>query len=500
MNDDELKKWKADPNYRLLQAEVEALDERLENQSEFGRVVRELWDKKHAADDAAEEEHLDFYRHVLEQMMLGKFERIVPPDPLTEIDSFGVSLMKLNGVLDHKFAEVRALSEITHEINEGIFIEDVLNHVFDTFRPIIPYDRIDFALLDLDAEDVRVVKAHWARSDFENVHIKKAFSRPLGDTSLKDVAQSGQPRIINDLKAYIEQHPSSVSSRLMIKKGVRSSLTCPLIAKGAVVGLMFFSSRHPNTYTSEHVHIFTEIAGQLALTLEKGRLYEELTIRNKFIRSIFGRYISDEIADSLLENPDALKMGGRKCKVTVLLSDIRGFTSMSEHMEPEHVVSALNTCFNVMVDVIQKHNGTIDNIIGDALMVLFGAPISRNDDAQRAMGCALDMQAAMSDVNAQIAELGLPKLSIGIGLNTGDVVAGNIGSEAHAKYSVIGAPVNLAARLESKAGPGEILISQTTFDAVHEHVLVLDQREVEAKGFSDPVRAYTITGARCRQQ
>jgi len=494
MSDDALTKWKTDPHYRLLQAEVEALDERLESKSEFGRVVRELWEQKQVADGAADEEHLDFYRHVLEQMMLGKFERIVPPDPLTDIDSFGVSLMKLNGVLDQKFAEVRALSEITHEINEGIFIEDVLNHVFDTFRPIIPYDRIGFALLDRDAEDVRTVKAHWARSDFKIVRIKKGFSQPLEDTSLKDVAQSGQPRIINDLQVYLEQHPDSVSSRLMIQEGVRSSLTCPLIAKGTVVGFMFFSSRHANTYKSEHVHIFTEIAGQLALTLEKGRLYEELTIRNKFIRSIFGRYISDEIADSLLENPGALKMGGRKCKVTILLSDIRGFTSMSEHMDPEHVVSALNTCFNVMVDVIHKHHGTIDNIIGDALMVLFGAPISRDDDALRAMACALDMQAAMSEVNVRIAELDLPELSMGIGLNTGDVVAGNIGSEAHAKYSVIGAPVNLAARLESKAEPGEILISQTTFDSVHENVQVQSHREIEAKGFSDPVRVYSVTG------
>lgn len=495
MSDDLLKQWKDDPHYRLLQAEIAALDDRLDPDTELGRVIREIWQKQQVTDDASDEEHLAFYRHVLAQMLMGKYERIVPPDPLTDIDSFGANLVKLNLVLDQKFAEVRALSEITHEINEGIFIEDVLNHVFETFRPIIPYDRIGFAVLDVDDDGKQIVKAHWARSDFENIRIKQGFHQRLSETSLGVVAESGQPRIINNLVTYLEEHPHSISSRFMVEEGVRSSLTCPLITKGEVAGFMFFSSRHVETYKVEHVHIFMEIAGQLALTLEKSRLYEELTMRNQFIRSIFGRYMSDEIADSLLEDPDALKMGGRKCTVTVLMSDIRGFTAMSEHMDPAHVVSTLNACFNVMVEVIHKHHGTIDNIIGDALMVLFGAPVSHADDVERAVACALDMQAAMKKVNAIIADMGLPALSMGIGINTGDVVAGNIGSEAHAKYSVIGAPVNLAARLESQAGPGEVLVSETTYHEVKDRVHVHDQRQVEAKGFSQPVQVFAIREA-----
>lgn len=487
-----LEQWKQNPNYRLLQAEISALDDRLETESELGRIIRELWEQQQNLPNDVEQAHLAFYRHVLAQMSLGKFERIITPDPLTDIDGFGANLVKLNVVLDHKFAEVRALSEITHEINEGIFIDDVLNHVFETFRPIIPYDRIGFALMDLGDDKEIIVRAHWARSDFEDIRIKKGFHQKLSETSLGDVANSGEPRIINDLKAYLTKHPNSVSSRLMVEEGVRSSLTCPLIAKGEVVGFMFFSSRYANTYKPEHIDIFSEIAGQLSLTLEKSRLYEELTMRNQFIRSIFGRYISDEIANSLLENPEALKMGGRRCTVTVLLSDIRGFTSMSENMDPEKVVSALNNCFNVMVDIIHKHHGTIDNIIGDALMVLFGAPIQRDDDAARAVQCALDMQTAMKAVNEKNQALGLPDLGIGIGINTGDVVAGNIGSEAHAKYSVIGAPVNLAARLEANAKPGEILMSDTTLKNTQNVVHVREQREISVKGFSNPVRAYSL--------
>lgn len=492
MTDNPLDQWRHDPSYRLLQAEITALNERLDGEGEFGRAIHELWSRQQQAQSPKDEEHLDFYRRILTQMMLGKFERIVTPDPINDIDSFGASLVRLNMTLDRKFAEVRALSEVSHELSEGLFTDDVLNHVFDTFRTIIPYDRIGFAVVDTNALGIKTVRAYWVRSNLNPIRLTLGFTQLLDKTSLGAVAESTQPRIIDDLEAYLKEHPSSVATRLMIEEGVRSNFTCPLYSKGELVGFIIFSSRHTKTYRPEHIDMFDNVAGKLGLTLGKCRLYEELTSRNKFIRSVFGRYLSDDIADALLHDPSALNMGGKKCQVTVLMSDIRGFTSMSEHMAPEQVVASLNTCFNILVDVIHRHQGTIDNIIGDALMVLFGAPVSRHDDALRAVSCAMDMQAAMTEVNTRNQEQGLPELAIGIGINTGDVVAGNIGSEAHAKYSVIGAPVNLAARLESQAARGEILISQISYELVQNAVRILDTREVTAKGFSDPVRAYSV--------
>jgi len=492
MSDDLLSQWRHDPSYRLLQAEISALDERLNGEGEFGRAIRDLWSQQQKATSPEDEEHLAFYRKILTQMMMGKFERIVTPDPVNDVESFGASLVRLNMTLDRKFAEVRALSEVTHQMNEGLFIADVLNHVFDTFRAIIPYDRIRFAVVETNSKGVKVARTHWTRADFDTCHIPPGFTQVLENTSLTASAADGQPHFINDLTTYLQEHPDSLVTGLMIKEGALASLTYPLFIKSNLIGFLLFSSHTKGVYQQEHINMFTSVGGKLALTLEKSLLYEGLTVRNEFIRSVFGRYISDEIADALLKNPEALNMGGRKCKVTVLLSDIRGFTSMSEHMEPEQVVASLNSCFTVMVDVIHKHNGTIDNIIGDALMVLFGAPISRDDDAHRAVACALDMQAAMVEVNRRNQEQGLPELAIGIGINTGDVVAGNIGSEAHAKYSVIGAPVNMAARLESKAARGEVLISQTSYDAVRDAVRIVETREVQMKGFTDPVCAYSI--------
>ncbi len=457
-------------------------------------ISRQLEDEENSINRALDE-RIPFYRQVLARMMKGNFERVVPADPCDEISEFGVSLTKLNHVLDNRFAEIRALSEITTEINEGLFLDDVLNHVYDTFRPIIPYDRIGFALLEdgPDQNSDKVVRAYWARSEFPKTVLRKGYALPLGRTSLGDVLLSGKPRIINDLKKYKDKNPHSESTRRITDEGVRSSLTCPLIAKGETVGFMFFSSSERETYREAHIELFVEIAGQLALTVEKSKLYQDLTIRNEFIRKLFGRYISDEIAEALLENPDALKMGGRKCQVTVLMSDIRGFTTMSEQLSPEEVVAVLNNQLDVMVGVIREFGGTIDNFIGDAIMVLFGAPLAKKGDVERAIACALAMQDAMEDVNRRNLASGLPEIQMGIGINTGDVVAGNIGSETHAKYSVIGAPVNLAARIESLSKAGQVLISEQTYKAVEDVVEIKGTQEAKVKGVERPVTVYEVS-------
>jgi len=495
MTQDPIKTLKEDPRYQLLLQEVDAVKDRIDKNSSLGQALSEQLETEDSSISLALDERIPFYRQVLGRMMQGDFERVVPADPCDEISEFGISLTKLNHVLDNRFAEIRALSEITSEINEGLFLDDVLNHVYDTFRSIIPYDRIGFALLEEGPEKLsdKVVRAYWARSEFPKIMLRKGYALPLGNTSLGEVLSSAKPRIINDLGAYLKERPSSDSTRRIVKEGVRSSLTCPLIAKGETVGFMFFSSREKDTYREAHIDLFVEIAGQLALTVEKSKLYQDLTIRNEFIRKLFGRYISDEIAEALLANPDALKMGGKKCKVTVLMSDIRGFTTMSEHLSPEQVVSVLNNHLDVMVGVIRQYGGTIDNFIGDAIMVLFGAPLATENDTQNAIACALAMQEAMEDVNRRNLASDLPEIQMGIGINTGDVVAGNIGSETHAKYSVIGAPVNLSARIESIAKAGQVLISQQSLQEVKNVVEIASTLGAKVKGVEKPITVYEVS-------
>ena len=167
-------------------------------------------------------------------------------------------------------------------------------------------------------------------------------------------------------------------------------------------------------------------------------LNQQLERRNQFIRETFGRYTSDDIVGVLLDMPEGLKLGGEKREVTLLMSDLRGFTALAERLEATEVVALLNHYLSAMVELIHRTGGTIDEIIGDAIFVIFGAPMVMPDAAQRAVCCALEMQKAMRGVNEHNFQMGWPEIEMGIGMHTGEVVVGNIGSTKRSKYGVVG--------------------------------------------------------------
>lgn len=224
----------------------------------------------------------------------------------------------------------------------------------------------------------------------------------------------------------------------------------------------------------------------------------DLHRKNKLIRKIFGRYLTDKVVTTLLEQPTALKLGGKRQIVSVLVADLRGFTALSENLSAEDVIKVLNWFLGQMTDVITQHEGTINDFTGDGIMVLFGAPTIRDDDAQRAVTCAIAMQMAMTTVNQKMTQWNLPKLQMGIGINTGEAVVGNIGSEKHTKYSAIGKQVNLAYRIESYTVGGQILISEQTLKNVHlttsSAVIVEQEKQIHPKGLSQPITVLEVKG------
>lgn len=227
--------------------------------------------------------------------------------------------------------------------------------------------------------------------------------------------------------------------------------------------------------------------------LDKEQAYrDQLERSQRFIRHTFGRYVSDEIVENLLEKPEGLKLGGDQREVTILMADIRGFTSICEQLEPNRVVKLLNIYLGAMSDIIIEHLGTIDEFIGDAILAIFGAPTSREDDAVRALQCALAMQEAISEINKTNLSEQLPEISIGIAINTGTVIAGNIGSERRSKYGVVGHAVNLTARIEDHCQSGEILISESTLSAVKQPLNIGRSERVTAKGINQPVAIYEL--------
>jgi adenylate cyclase len=243
--------------------------------------------------------------------------------------------------------------------------------------------------------------------------------------------------------------------------------------------------------------VLARVETQLTLKRQKQeirRLADNLELRNRFIRSLFGRYLSDEVVSGLLATPEGPRLGGEQRKVTLLMSDLRGFTPLTEGLSPEQVLHLLNSYLGLMADVILSHQGTIDEFVGDAILAIFGAPLTREDDAPRAVRCAVEMQAAIQELNRKNEAEGLPRLEMGIAIHTGQVIVGNIGSERRTKYGVVGSAVNHAGRIESFTVGGQVLISDATLREAGEGVRVGARLAIDAKGTRERIVVYDLRG------
>ena len=231
--------------------------------------------------------------------------------------------------------------------------------------------------------------------------------------------------------------------------------------------------------------------------LQRKEAQVQLEKANLVIRKTFGQYLSDDIVHSILESPEGAALGGEKRFVTIMMTDLRGFTAIGERLPAEDVVSIINIYLETMTEIILQYQGTIDEFIGDAIFVLFGAPVLRENDAKRAVACAIEMQNAMAEVNRRCREKGYPEVHQGIGINSGQLVVGNIGSKKRMKYGVVGRNVNLTARIESYTVGGQIFISENTLEECGEHLLRIDDRiEVMPKGVKNPITIYEVGGIR----
>jgi len=226
--------------------------------------------------------------------------------------------------------------------------------------------------------------------------------------------------------------------------------------------------------------------------LERNEAQAKLEKANKVIRKTFGQYLSDDIVNSILETPEGAVLGGEKRFVTIMMTDLRGF---GERLPAEDVVSIINIYLEIMTEIILKYQGTIDEFIGDAIFVIFGAPVLRDNDAKRAVACSVEMQLGMAEVNRRCREKGYPEVQQGIGINSGQVVVGNIGSKKRMKYGVVGRNVNLTARIESYTVGGQIFISENTSEECGQDLLRIDdQMEVMPKGVKKPISIYEVGG------
>ncbi len=226
-----------------------------------------------------------------------------------------------------------------------------------------------------------------------------------------------------------------------------------------------------------------ELAGQFEQAREERRL----------IKDMFSRYLSAEIVSHLVESPQLVRLGGDKREATILFADIRGYTAFAEGKDPELIIEVLNQYFSEAVEVVIRHRGFIDKFIGDAIMAAWGVPLqSVDDDARRAVTAALEIQRMVASRDRKFFHQSASRLKIGIGMHTGPIVAGNLGSTRRMNYTVIGDTVNVASRLEDIAGPDEVIITEETRQRLGDLFVVEPRRPVRVKGKSEPIRVYRV--------
>jgi adenylate cyclase len=340
--------------------------------------------------------------------------------------------------------------------------------------------------------------------------LKKLGDRPLVQTyrseSRREMIDFAVPLIFSQVPVgalYVGFSKETIAAALATARNRATLITIALVGIGVAgaVGLATVLSR-PIFRLVQGTRSIADGNYQIALPVtsrdELGTLTESFnqmarSLREKeMIKRAFTRYVAREVVEEILKDPEQLALTGEQREVTVLFCDIRGFTPLAERLTPEQVVSLLNEFYTLMIETTFKHDGTLDKFLGDAVMAVFGAPIAHPDHAIRAVKTALDMRSGVAELNERRALEGKEAIRIGIGVSLGEVVAGTVGTEDRMEYTVIGDSVNLAARLESNAKPGSILISHRTYERVKDLVDVVPLGLLKVKGKEEEVEVYEV--------
>lgn len=278
-------------------------------------------------------------RQAIEALASGNFDVALPTDGVGEEAELARAVERLRDRIQARLMEQNYLLSITRAVNSGLTLNEVLEDIFESFSAVIPYDRIGFALIE---DQGKVVRAHWARARGGDIHLSSGYSVPLQLSSLRHVISAGRPRILNNLDEYLREHPNSDSTRLLLKEGMLSSLTCPLLVNGTPIGFLFFTSRQPETYRSVHVQFFMQIAEQIALIVDKGRLYQSLLDANELKNRFLGIVVHD------LRNPIGIVRG----YLQIMLRGIVGEISEKQRELLERMDVASGSMLTLISDLL----------------------------------------------------------------------------------------------------------------------------------------------------
>jgi adenylate cyclase len=380
------------------------------------------------------------------------------------------------------------LLEVAQKLSSELELDRLLRAVVDMTFQVMEVDRVTILL----------------RSETTGEMVPTLSKSRLGDTQVQPVPRSIVNKVVEERVAVVSHNAPAderFKGRSIVTQSVRSAMCSPLLdARDQILGLLYVDNLSaPGSFSDEDLQFLVAFSGLAALGIKNSRFAEQ-SRREALVRSNFERYFAPNIAADIAQQDGAIRLGGERRPITVLFSDIRGFTAMAESMGPDAVAQLLSEYFSEMVEVIFEHGGTLDKFIGDAVMALWGAPISHSDDPDRALEAAIGMQQAIAELNRGWAAAGRPEIGVGIGISHGDVFAGNIGSHRRLEYTVLGDAVNVASRLCAEAGPGEILVSEALLRVVRKQVEHEFLPELGLKGKTQVVQVYRIKSGVARQR
>ena len=409
--------------------------------------------------------------HIRSRMVDAASDRFLPEGQITDV-----------GLLRRDYEKLRISYELSNSIGIEMDLDNLLNKILDRAFDIFPADR---GVILLKMEGVEhlvpmVVKCRDPKTDTDNVRISQ--------TILQEIMTEKQAILSSD--AMMDSRFAGAHSIIM--EGVRSTMTVPMLHENDVLGVIHLDSKiATGAFTEKDLQLLSGFAKQAAVMVQHNRLLKkfegEILMREKL-----HRLLSPQLVEEVVTGRLDIKKGGELRRATIMFADIRGFTSISERVQPQNLVNLLNEYFEAMVDVIFKYEGTLDKFVGDEIMAIWGAPITRDDDTERAVRAAIEMQTVLAHFNQEQAQKGGVQLNIGIGLNTGEVVAGYMGSSKSMSYTVMGDTVNTASRFCGQAGPRDILIGENTYREVGYLIDIEKLPPTKLKGKLEHVDIYRV--------
>jgi adenylate cyclase len=394
---------------------------------------------------------------------------------------------KVLETLQRKANILSALYEMSKTLGSVFDLNAIFEKATDIIFRSTPADRVVALLAEQnDGEDGKLTPiAMRARDNRLEAHARKLS---IGRTITRKVMKDRVALLSQD--AASDEQFAGVDS--IVSQGVRSTICAPLMTETGVHGALYADRLDPfAAFKPDDLELISAVAAQTAIAVENARAHERLA-REEVARANYSRFLPEVVVKQMLENPDSFKLGGVSQTITILFADIRGFTRISEHAPPEKIVGLLNRYFSAMTDIIFAHGGTLDKYLGDGLMALFGAPTATPDDASNALNAAVAMQRRLLGINRELRDEGFPEIGVGMGLHTGEVIVGYIGSDRRSEYTAIGDTVNTSSRLESNARGGEILISDATAKAAHSRYKLQPREPIMVKNREQPVKLWEV--------